>query len=165
MMIAARRDLAIVGDLRCGLKNVSNTNMMTAGAAHGAGIYTAPDLSTSLGYMKITGGAKRDGPDHTAKSYIDGDNMCCMAICEIIDTGSSIKKSGSIWVVPDDVHLTTRFLLVSPGLGGTWIRSYASGLDPPRLHIRCGTTICRRKPLGFPRSRMTARSGGLRTKG
>ena len=31
---------------------------------------------------------------------------------EIIDTGSSIKRSGSIWVVPNNDHINTRFLLV-----------------------------------------------------
>ena len=38
--------------------------------------------------------------------------LYCMAICEIIDTGSSIKRSGSIWVVPNNDHINTRFLLV-----------------------------------------------------
>ena len=39
------------------------------------------------------------------------DPVFCMAICEIVDTGSSIKRSGSIWVVPNNDHVTTRFLL------------------------------------------------------
>lgn len=39
--------------LRHGLKNLSNTSKMSAGAAHGSGIYLAPELSTSIGYMVI----------------------------------------------------------------------------------------------------------------
>jgi hypothetical protein len=35
------------------------------------------------------------------------DPVFCMAICEIVDTGSSIKRSGSIWVVPNNDHITT----------------------------------------------------------
>ena len=35
--------------LRAGLKNYSNTNKMSAGAAAGPGIYLAKQLSTSLG--------------------------------------------------------------------------------------------------------------------
>jgi len=36
--------------LRRGLKNYSNTELMSCGAAHGAGIYLAQDSGTSLGY-------------------------------------------------------------------------------------------------------------------
>ena len=87
--------------------------MMTTGAAHGAGIYTATDMGTSLGYMKVGGGGGRGGAGgEDGQRFLDTDSMCCMAICEIIDTGSSIKKSGGIWVVANDDHLTTRFLLV-----------------------------------------------------
>ena len=36
--------------VRNGLRNLSNTGMMTAGAAHGAGIYSARDYGTASGY-------------------------------------------------------------------------------------------------------------------
>ena len=72
--------------VRCGLKNVSNTNMMTAGAAHGAGIYCAPDMGTSIGYMKssVRGNPTRGAAaDHSkVKEYL-GEDMCCMAILEV----------------------------------------------------------------------------------
>jgi len=35
---------------RNGLRNLSNSGMMTAGAAHGAGIYASNNLQTSYGY-------------------------------------------------------------------------------------------------------------------
>ena len=44
--------------IRCGLKNVSNTKLMTAGAACGAGIYTSTNMATSLSYMLTPGGNK-----------------------------------------------------------------------------------------------------------
>ena len=127
--------------IRAGLKNVSGTAMMTAGQAHGAGTYTSPDMSTSLGYSQMHGGHHRKTD---AQAHLAGDwyatppkswrafavppcrrlsplrvracrlqpPLYCMAICEIIDTGSSIKRSGSIWVVPNNDHINTRFLLV-----------------------------------------------------
>jgi hypothetical protein len=36
--------------MRNGLRNLSNTGLMTAGAAHGAGIYASSNYSTSFGY-------------------------------------------------------------------------------------------------------------------
>jgi hypothetical protein len=99
--------------VRAGLKNVSGTAMMTAGQAHGAGTYTSPDMGTSMGYSQIQ---MRGGGDGKAAAGGHRDFLVapvfCMAICEIIDTGSSIKRSGSIWVVPDNDHINTRFLLV-----------------------------------------------------
>lgn len=37
--------------LRTSLKNMSNTEYMSAGAAYGSGIYFADQSSTSLGYI------------------------------------------------------------------------------------------------------------------
>lgn len=42
--------------LRSTIKNMSNTHMMSAGAAYGAGIYLAPVSSTSFGYSRGTQG-------------------------------------------------------------------------------------------------------------
>lgn len=39
--------------MRMGLKNYSNTKMMSAGAAYGPGIYMAKDATTSFGYMVV----------------------------------------------------------------------------------------------------------------
>lgn len=97
--------------VRAGLKNVSGTSMMTAGQAHGAGTYTSPDMGTSLGYSQIQCRAAGAGGRTAATTDFLEPPVFCMAICEIIDTGSSIKRSGSIWVVPDDDHVNTRFLL------------------------------------------------------
>ena len=70
-------------------------------------------MGTSMGYSQIQ---MRGGGDGKAAAGGHRDFLVapvfCMAICEIIDTGSSIKRSGSIWVVPDNDHINTRFLLV-----------------------------------------------------
>jgi hypothetical protein len=44
------------GILRYGLKNCSNTKLMTTGAAYGAGIYLSPQASMSFGYANKAGG-------------------------------------------------------------------------------------------------------------
>lgn len=98
--------------VRAGLKNVSGTKMMTAGQAYGAGTYTSPDIGTSLGYSQMHGRAGGQGSKGGRSSKFLEPDVFCMAICEIIDTGSSIKRNGSVWVVPDNDHINTRFLLV-----------------------------------------------------
>lgn len=42
--------------IRNGLRNLSNTGMMTAGAAYGEGIYAAWDFATASGYAGWRGG-------------------------------------------------------------------------------------------------------------
>ena len=83
--------------------------MMTAGQAHGAGTYTSPDMGTSLRYSQIPmnrgSTAAAGGGGYSETELVDP--VFCMAICEIVDTGSSIKRSGSIWVVPNNDHITT----------------------------------------------------------
>lgn len=103
--------------LRLGLKNVSGTKMMTAGQAHGAGIYTAPHMSTSVGYCRNHVGGKRGGGGAGGSMFLEG-SITCMAICEIIDATicgqPTIKRSGGIWVIEDDDYINT----VREGRGG-----------------------------------------------
>jgi poly [ADP-ribose] polymerase 6/8 len=55
--------------LRIGLRNYSNTPLMSAGAAFGPGIYLAPDSGTSLGYARTTGSwSKRYGASKRGES-------------------------------------------------------------------------------------------------
>jgi hypothetical protein len=105
--------------LRLGLKNVSNTKMMTAGAAHGSGVYCAPNMSTSVGYCRgLNAGppVKAKGGRHADGSVFLTGQISVMAICELVDATingkPTIKKSGGIWVVENDDHINTRFLLV-----------------------------------------------------
>eukprot|EP01113_Clastostelium_recurvatum_P036737 TRINITY_DN5288_c0_g1_i3.p1 TRINITY_DN5288_c0_g1~~TRINITY_DN5288_c0_g1_i3.p1 ORF type:complete len:267 (+),score=34.98 TRINITY_DN5288_c0_g1_i3:370-1170(+) len=91
--------------LRVGLKNYSNTPMMSAGAAHGKGIYLAQHSSTSMGYM----GAGTGWPH----SSLQG-NLTCIALCEVIDMRGTpeIKSTGGIYVVPDEKLVAIRYLFI-----------------------------------------------------
>ena len=62
--------------LRNGLKVMSNTKYMSAGAAYGAGIYVADQSSISLGYSRSLAGWKRS---------MFRSPTSCVSLCEIID--------------------------------------------------------------------------------
>jgi poly [ADP-ribose] polymerase 6/8 len=115
--------------LRNGLKNCSNTKYMTAGAAHGPGIYLAPDSGTSLGYS-MRGAQVPGGPPQPIKRAIpssgplkrqDVGNRCLegmetlfmLAVCEVIAHSSLQKhRNGQIWVMPNEEMVLTRFFIV-----------------------------------------------------
>ena len=87
--------------LRNGLKNYSNTHMMSAGAVHGAGIYLALNSSTSAGYCVSTSAA------WSASEMTGG--LCCLALCEVIGKPSA---SNGIAVIPQEEYVSVRFLFV-----------------------------------------------------
>ena len=92
--------------LRNGIRNLSNTHMMTAGAAHGAGVYCASNSTTSLGYCQF-------GSSHSVwpLSMMGSSNpMGCLAIVEIIKDKNYNKNNGII-VVNNDKKLCVRYLL------------------------------------------------------
>jgi hypothetical protein len=89
--------------LRCGLRNMSGTKDQLHGAAHGEGIYFAPDANTSIGYCRGENGSMMKDD-----SFLGG-GMKCLALCEIIDDGSTIKDHGWCWTVRDDLKVMTRF--------------------------------------------------------
>ena len=101
--------------LRMGLKNYSNTKYMSAGAAYGAGIYTAEQSSTSLGYCTRGGG----GISWQGSRF--GQNVCCMALCEIVGPKSKWDKNNGIYVISDEDCVATRYFFLfdsTNGLGG-----------------------------------------------
>jgi hypothetical protein len=112
--------------LRMGLKNYSNTALMSAGAAYGPGIYTARSISTSLGYMGAPQGGW-SGSEHfgeTAKTQ----GLVLISLCEVVDevrNDNTTKAPGNrptlrdasaeIVTVQDEDLIDTRFLFVFPG--------------------------------------------------
>ena len=92
--------------LRMGLKNYSNTKYMSAGAAHGAGIYTAEQSSTSLGYCRGGQGSM------TWKGSIFGQDVCCMALCEIVGPKSQWDKNNGMYVISDEESVATRYFFL-----------------------------------------------------
>lgn len=100
--------------LRNGLKNASGTKLQLCGAAYGSGIYLSPMASMSMTYS----GLHMYGSKTTTTTYteplvekIDTDNWKCIALCEVIDKGNYVKNT-SVWVVPEEDHVVTRFFFV-----------------------------------------------------
>jgi len=101
--------------LRRGLINASGTKLQVNGAAYGNGIYLSPEAGTSFGYSKMNGYTTTT-PNKTTNStnvFLNSDNINCIAICEVID--KDIRKSGAIWVQPDENYVVTRFFCVYIG--------------------------------------------------
>lgn len=95
--------------LKVGLKNFSGTNMMSAGAAYGSGIYLASNSSTSSGYSK----GHNSGPSFQESIY--GVSPKCIALCEVINDSFNEQTRGGypgIKVIPDAQNVITRYLFV-----------------------------------------------------
>lgn len=79
--------------MRNGLKNCSGGKLMTAGAAHGSGIYLSSDSGYSINYGKSVG-----------KSVI--------GVFEVLGEKDKYKKASTIFVCPDEEALLQRYLIV-----------------------------------------------------
>jgi len=88
--------------MRLGLKNLSNTQWMSAGAAYGSGIYLSPNFSTSQGYSRGSGG--------WAKSQL-GSNLTGMALCELIND-PNLPKPNPHYVIQQEEWVMTRFFFI-----------------------------------------------------
>ena len=95
--------------LRNGIRNLSNTHMMTAGAAYGPGVYCAENIATSFGYCRFT-----NNSCVWPYSQLSNPPKACMAIIEVINKEKN-KKSPQIYVVGDDKDLIIRYMLIFPG--------------------------------------------------
>ena len=84
--------------LRNGLRNYSNTQYMSAGAAHGKGIYVHQNLDYSWAYSAPLGSSKM--------------NMACVALCEVSGKSFVSYDPKGITVIGDDTCVVTRYLLV-----------------------------------------------------
>jgi len=91
--------------LRIGLKNYSNTELMSCGAAFGAGIYLSPLSSTSMGYAHAMAGWANS-------IFKTSTSITCLAICEVINDG---YKANPHYVIPNEDHVMTRYFLIYNG--------------------------------------------------
>ncbi|CAE7755807.1 PARP6 [Symbiodinium pilosum] len=104
--------------LRNGLKNASNTKLMTCGAAHGPGIYLSTASATSLGYtrheQKVGGDAVALKRQKTGNRFVENQRgLVMMAVCEVIQDPTRLRKPASqIWVAGVEELVCTRFFLV-----------------------------------------------------
>lgn len=108
--------------LRNGLKNASGTKLQVNGTAYGNGIYLSPNASTSFGYSHVAssyesasyyyGNSVKNAADpaELEGKYIHRESMICIAICEVVE--HDIKKSGSVWVQPDENCVMVRYFFV-----------------------------------------------------
>jgi len=104
--------------LRIGLKNYSNTNKMSTGAAYGQGIYMASTASTSFSYMV-------PGNTWTKSSIGNGGTMSCIALVEVLDLrgepNTPIKDhGGTILTCTDETIVTTRYFFIYPQSSNYW---------------------------------------------
>lgn len=103
--------------LRNGLRNASGTKLQLNGAAYGNGIYLSTHASTSFVYSLRNGGYGGGGPvtkvttNSEDNQFIEDGKWICLALCEVAND-HSIKKSGQIWVVPNEDSVVTRFFFV-----------------------------------------------------
>ena len=81
--------------IKNGLKVMSQTEFMTAGAAFGNGIYLSDQLQTSHGYARQT-------PPF---------NYSMIGLFQVIESPEKYKKSAGIFVVPDEKILILRTLI------------------------------------------------------
>jgi hypothetical protein len=94
--------------LRNGLRNLSNSSLMTAGAAYGQGIYASSQFNTSYGYSaRYSSGSRawKNCLDHLRSNYLIG-------IVEIINKKEYMKSGDAIVVVPKEEDIILRYLLV-----------------------------------------------------
>ena len=81
--------------IKNGLKVMSGTEFMTAGAIYGNGIYLSNNLAISMGYAKQT------------TSF----NYSMVGLFQIIEDPEKYKKASGIYVVPDEKILILRTLI------------------------------------------------------
>eukprot|EP00743_Colponemidia_sp_Colp-15_P008289 GILK01008998.1.p1 GENE.GILK01008998.1~~GILK01008998.1.p1 ORF type:complete len:1014 (-),score=198.21 GILK01008998.1:297-3245(-) len=116
--------------LRNGLRVLSNTRLMTAGAAYGSGIYVSPTTQVSWGYssrVSNTNSAWQHSEFHAGTLAI--------AICEVIDNGTTVKNNSQIWVVPKEDYITLRYFIVCDPSSHTRMSSINIGSLPVQCHF------------------------------
>lgn len=84
--------------IRNGVKNCSNTSLMTAGAAYGSGVYLSDDLNVNLGYSGIS----------------ESQGQYVIAVFEVYGSVDKYRKGTNVYVVNDDSYLLLRYLITVP---------------------------------------------------
>ena len=72
--------------IRNGIRNMSNTQFMTTGAAYGNGVYASDSLLIAQSYGN------------------------CVAVIELFEDSAKFQKVPNIFVIPDNVTITIRYL-------------------------------------------------------
>lgn len=113
--------------VRNGLRNMSNSHLMTCGAAYGAGVYAAANFGTSLGYCRQASSSSTWRPN-----ILTNPPSLVMAIIEVIKGG--YDKGNGIYVIPNDRHIILRYIMK--------FSNYSSSADANKLDLgRALTTV------------------------
>lgn len=89
--------------LRLSLKNYSNTDKMTCGAAFGPGIYLADDYNISLSYTKS---------GVITENSILPKQISLMLLCQIVNDGSSDYTKPSHYVIKEEKLVSMKYLFI-----------------------------------------------------
>jgi ubiquitin-protein ligase len=88
--------------LRNGIKNMSNTALMSTGAAYGPGVYLSSDYNLSFGYSGSSG---------NFNTHVTG-------IVQLLNPEKNAKISSSILVVLNDTQILLRSIIIRSGHKG-----------------------------------------------
>jgi hypothetical protein len=131
--------------LRTGLRNMSNTKLMTTGAVYGAGVYLSTSATMSMGYaMRRSGVFSAAGGGVVSESaaaaisaaaggaggnaFLAGSELNLLALCEVAQVPSLRKTAAqAIWVAPEENAVVTRFLFAFPN--GVYTRAHTLPQD------------------------------------
>jgi uncharacterized protein (UPF0305 family) len=112
--------------VRSGLKNVSNTSLMTSGAAFGPGVYLAAESDTSFGYA-------RQGSTWRNSKWGGSGQAFCLAIVEVAKAPGVPTIPKPYYVVQDDQYVMPRVFLFYTGKR-SWARTPRIGAKALNLH-------------------------------
>ncbi len=142
--------------VRGGLKNMSNTKFMSAGAVYGAGIYLSQDFQTSCGYAGYGGGYYGGGSGAGWPNSMFKQPLSCLALCEIANLddpswkGPNLKQNCVHYVIPEEDAIITRYILIA-----TFVLVLSIILSFTCQHIQLGVAdfLCCSKVVGGASSR------------
>jgi len=83
--------------LRNGLKNYSNTNLMTNGAVHGSGIYLSDSLNFARGY---------------SGKFHNSDEIFMVGVCQLKNDTTQYLKTKNIYTVQNENDLILRHIII-----------------------------------------------------
>lgn len=89
--------------------------MRLHGAAHGDGVYVAPQLQSSFGYVRLFGGSRGGSNANKVEKHFQ---IICVAICEVANA-PTVKDCGWCKVIPEAELIVPRFLMVWDGTEGS----------------------------------------------
>ncbi|XP_076444034.1 protein mono-ADP-ribosyltransferase PARP6-like isoform X2 [Babylonia areolata] len=110
--------------VRHGLIVATGTKFQMNGAFHGKGIYLSPVATLSAHYALMGHGSHRVLPAAVSKPpqtkgqvdlmnrFLQGKNVMCIALCEVIKSDELVKKNADIWLCTNAAHVCTRFFFL-----------------------------------------------------